>query len=303
MNIDRINQIDLNLLRLFAEVYDHGSVSAAAQRLGISQPAASNGLTRLRRLLGNALFARAHGGVRPTPMADHLIGPVRSALAQLADALRQTYVFDPRTSRRHYRIYMSDIGEARFLPALMAALQIQAPGTRIECSAMLHAGIAEKLDKGELDFAFGFLPTMTATEHFALMSDRYVLMLREGHPLAAALKHGAFELAELFRLAFVAVRSHSDTLRILEILGLTDRIKLFASHFLALPAIVRDTDLAVIMPSQIAAEFNTGGGYVVVAPQLPLRDFTVSLHWSRRQHTDPSHLWMRQLICGIFARA
>ena len=301
MNIERINQIDLNLLRLFAEVYDQGSVSAAAQRLGISQPAASNGLTRLRRLLGNALFARAHGGVRPTPMADHLIVPVRSALSQLSDALRQTYAFDPRTSRRHYRIHMSDIGEARFLPALMAALQVQAPLTCIECSAMPHAGIAQKLDQGELDFAFGFLPTVTGTEHRALLPDRYVLMLREGHPAVAAFTPGRSDLAELPLLDFVAVQSHSDTLRILEILGLTERIRLFASHFLALPAIVRDTDLAVIMPSQIATGFNAAGGYVVVAPPLPLRDFTVSLHWSRRQHTDPSHLWMRQLICSIFA--
>ncbi|HQX61059.1 MAG TPA: LysR family transcriptional regulator [Burkholderiaceae bacterium] len=301
MNIEKIYQIDLNLLRLFAEVYDCGSVSVAAERLGISQPAASNGLARLRTVLGNALFARAHGGVRPTPMADHLIGPVRSALAQLTDALRQTYAFDPPTSRRHYRMHMSDIGEARFLPALMAALQVQAPGTSVECHAMPHGGIAEQLDKGELDFAFGFLPSVTGTEHVTLMEERYVLMLREAHPLAVMVGQGGPDLAALSRLSFVAVRSHSDTLRMLEILGLRERIKLFASNFLALPAIVRDTDLAVIMPSQIATEFNAGGGYIVVAPQLPLRDFTVSLHWSRRQHSDPSHMWMRELICGIFA--
>lgn len=301
MNIERIDQIDLNLLRLFAEVYDRGSVSAAAQRLGISQPAASNGLTRLRAVLGNALFARAHGGVRPTPMADHLIGPVRSALAQLTDVLRQTYAFEPRTSRRHYRIHMSDIGEARFLPALMAALQVQAPGTSVECHSAAHADMAEKLDRGELDFAFGFLPTVTGTEHVALLPDRYVLMLREGHPLAGALSQDGRELAELLSLAFVAVRSHSDTLRMLEILGLKERVKLFASNFLALPAIVRATDLAVIMPRQFATQFNAGGGFVVVEPRLPLRDFTVSLHWSRRQQSDPSHMWMRQLICGVFA--
>ena len=303
MNIERIDQIDLNLLRLFAEVYDCGSVSAAAERLGISQPAASNGLTRLRSVLGNALFARAHGGVRPTPMADHLIGPVRSALAQLTDALRQTYAFDPLTSRRHYRIHMSDIGEARFLPALMAAIQDQAPGTSVECHAVPDAGIAEKLDKGELDFAFGFLPTVSGTEQFALLPDRYVLMLREGHPLTAVLGHGGLDLTELFKLAFVAVRSHSDTLRMLEILGLKERVKLFASNFLALPAIVRATDLAVILPRQFATNFNAGGGFVVEEPRLPLRDFTVSLHWSRRQQSDPSHMWMRQLICETFANA
>ena len=168
---------------------------------------------------------------------------------------------------------------------------------------MPHAGIAQQLDQGELDFAFGFLPTVTGTEQVALLPERYVLMLRDGHPLAARLGRHGPDLAQLLGLSFVAVRSHSDTLRMLEMLGLRARIRLFASNFLALPAIVRNTDLAVIMPSQIATEFKTAGGFVVLEPPLPLREFTVSLHWSRRQHTDPSHLWMRQLICAIFARA
>jgi DNA-binding transcriptional LysR family regulator len=303
MNIERINQIDLNLLRLFAAVYDTGSVSKAAERLGISQPAASNGLTRLRTLLGNALFARAHGGVRPTPMADHLIGAVRPALALLTDGLRQTSHFDPARSQRTYRMHMSDIGEARFLPALMARIHLQAPRIGIECQALAHATIADRLDQGELDFAFGFLPTVTGTERLPLLQDRYVVMLREGHPFAERAREKVVKPAELGRLAFVAVRSHSDTLRILELLNLQDHIRLFASHFHALPAIVRETDLGVIMPRNIARDFNTNGGFAVIEPQLPLRDFTVSLHWSRRRQSDPSHQWMRQLIGGNYVRA
>ena len=121
---------------------------------------------------------------------------------------------------------------------------------------------------------------------------------------------GVAEFPDRFRLdrsgveedgrTFVAVHTHSDTLRILELLNLRERIRLFASSFLALPAIVRATDLGVIMPGHVAREIAAAGDLAVVEPQLPLRDFTVSLHWSRRQQSDPAHRWMRELIAELF---
>ena len=297
MNIDRI---DLNLLRLFAAVYRTRSVSRAAELLEISQPAASNGLTRLRLLLGDALFARSHGGVRPTPAADHLAVSVNAALDLLSDAFNEASNFDPAKSRRIFRLHLSDIGEARFLPALMTALDARAPGVRVECQALPHARIAVMLDTGEIDFALGFLPSVQDTERVALVEDRYVVMLREGHPFSLGTNERRLSLAELKKLAFVAVRSHSETLRILELLNLHDRVRLTASHFLALPAIVRGTDLGVVIPGNIARGFAANGGYAVIEPRLPLRDFTVSLHWSKRRRSDAAHRWMRRLIGELF---
>lgn len=303
MNSEPLDRIDLNLLRLFAAVYRTRSVSRAAEQLQISQPAASSGLTRLRLLLGDALFARAHGGVRPTPLADRLAGPVNGALATIADALGESRSFDPARSRRLFRMHMSDIGEARFLPALMAALDAQAPALRIECRALPHARIAAMLDSGELDFAFGFLPSVGDTERLALMQDRYAVLLRAGHALAAAAASRPIALAELQALDYVAVHSHSETLRILELLQLQHRVRLTASHFLALPAIVRDTELGVVMPARIARGFAAEGGHAVIEPRLPRQDFTVSLHWSRRQQSDPAHLWMRALLGTLFVES
>ena len=295
-----IKDIDLNLLRLFDAVYRTRNVSRAAELLDLTQPAASQALTRLRLLIKDPLFVRAGGGVQPTPKADRLADAVRSALGLLEEALNESALFDPLQSRKVFRIHMSDIGEGRFLPDLMVALQRQAPGVRLETLPVPRHEIPQRLDSGAIDFAFGFLPTVKDTQRVQLLQDRYVVLLRAGHPFAATRRSGPVLLSALHQLEFVAVRTHSDTLRILEMQQLQDRIRLTTEHFMVLPAIVRATDLAVVMPRNIARTFAADGGYTLIEPALPLRDFTVSLHWSRRFESDPGNQWMRGLIEQLF---
>lgn len=296
-----ISEIDLNLLRLFDAVYRAGSVSRAADELGITQPAASHGLTRLRLLLKDPLFMRAAGGVQPTPRAVRLADAVSSALGQLAQALNESTQFDPLQARKTFRIHMSDIGEGRFLPSLMVALREQAPGVRVETLPLPRGEIADALDSGRIDFAFGFLPLVRETRHARLLKDRYIVLLREGHPFARRRRSAQALLDELARLDYVAVRTHTETLRILQLMNLEDRVRLTTEHFLALPGIVKATDLAVVMPRNIANGFVAeGGGYAIVEPAFPRRDFTVSLHWSRRFEADPGNRWLRQLIVTLF---
>ena len=295
-----IKDIDLNLLRLFDAVYRTRNVSRAAELLDLTQPAASQALTRLRLLIKDPLFVRAGGGVQPTPKADRLADAVRSALGLLEEALNESALFDPLQSRKVFRIHMSDIGEGRFLPDLMVALQRQAPGVQLETLPVPRHEIPQRLDSGAIDFAFGFLPTVKDTQRVQLLQDRYVVLLRAGHPFAATRRSGTVLLSALRQLEFVAVRTHSDTLRILEMQQLQDRIRLTTEHFMVLPAIVRATDLAVVMPRNIARTFAADGGYTLIEPALPLRDFTVSLHWSRRFESDPGNQWMRGLIEQLF---
>jgi len=140
------------------------------------------------------------------------------------------------------------------------------------------------LHRAQIDFAFGFLPTVDETRRQELLKDTYIVLVREGHPLLKPKRRRNAEdwLALLRRLELVAVRTHSDTLRILELLQLQDQLRLTTHHFLVLPAIVKATDLAVVMPRNIAQGFAEQGGYAIIEPPLPLREFTVSLHWSRR---------------------
>lgn len=297
-----MTRLDLNLLRVFDAVYRHRSVSRAAEELGLSQPAASQAVTRLRLLLGNALFERVHGGVRPTPRAERLARVVRAALAALEVGLGEARTFDPRAARQSFRLHLSDIGEARFLPALMAALRERAPGIRIETLPLPMDEIAEALDRGTLDAAIGFLPGVLSTERSVLLHDHYCVLLRQQHPLLAAAQGRRLGLEALRTLEFVAVRSHSETLRILQALDLTDRIRLSAAHFLAVPAIVGETDLAVVMPHEIAAGFVRRGGYALLDADLPGHRFAVSLHWSRRFAQEPAKLWLRECIEELFGQ-
>lgn len=295
-----ISGLDLNLLRVFDAVFRHGSVSRAADELGLSQPAASQAVTRLRRLLGNPLFERMHGGVRPTPRAERLAQSVRAALATLEVALAEAQEFDPQVGEKRFRIHLSDIGEARFLPPLMQALHERAPRVQLQTLPVPMDEIADALDRGSLDMAIGFLPGVTRTQRLVLLSDHYKLLLRAGHPVLQGPGARRLSLARLRRLEFVAVRSHSETLRILHALELQARVRLSAAHFMAVPSIVRQTDLAVIMPAEIAAAFVGQGGYAAVEAELPDKGFDVAMHWSWRFAQEPANLWLRALVQELF---
>lgn len=293
-----LKQVDLNLLRLFDAVYRTRNVSRAAELLDLTQPAASQGLSRLRTLLHDPLFMRSAGGVQPTPKAQRLAAPVRQALATMEQALGEMASFEPARSSRTFHIHMSDIGESRFLPDLMAALRERAPGVRVQTRPVARDQVMEALDAGRIDFAFGFLPMVKDSQRLRLLDDRYVVLLREGHPFTGKRRSGQALLKAMGELEFVAVRSHADTLRIVQQMQLEDRLRLVTEHFMVLPSIVRATDLAAIMPRNIARGFE--GGYAIVEPAFPQRDFTVSLHWSKRFEADPGIQWLRGLIAELF---
>lgn len=294
-----INEIDLNLLRLFDTVWRYRHVSEAAQHLGLSQPAASQGLARLRRLLGDALFERSGTGVRPTPLAERLAPTVQAALTMLEQALNATSVFDPRQSRRRWRLHLSDIGEARFLPDLVQSVAREGPGMQLEALPVPHAQIAAALQSGQLDLAIGFLPEVADTLRQPLLSDRYVVLLRKGHEVAQRWRRNPSPEV-LSQLEFAAVRTHSDTLRILERMQWQQRLRLTVNHFLSLPGIVGSSDLAVLMPRNFALGFVASQTLEIIEPDLPWLDFTVSMHWSRRFDKEPGLQWLRAEVVRLF---
>ena len=197
-----INDVDLNLLRLFDAVYRTRNVSRAAELLELTQPAASQGLSRLRTLVKDPLFMRTAGGVQPTPRAQRLADPVRHALATLEQALGESAGFEPAQAVRTFHLHMSDIGEARFLPELMVALHERAPGVRVETRPLPREQVTEALHAGRIDFAIGFLPTLKESQQVRLLDDRYVLLLRAGHPFTRKRRSGAALLKALGELEF-----------------------------------------------------------------------------------------------------
>ena len=291
-----INELDLNLLRIFDAAYRQRSVSRAAEAIGLSQPAVSQGLTRLRLAMKDPLFTRAGRGVAPTPVADALAQAVEPALRMLGQALHEAQHFDAAHARRTFRLHMSDIGESEFLPALMHEVRRLAPEVRIETRQLEYAQIENALDSGTIDAAFGYLPGVEHTMQQRLFMERYVVLARAAHPLLAQRPTPR----QLAQLDYVVVRQHTETLRLLDRMQLNGRIRLSTPHFMVIPAILRETDLAVLLPMRIATKFARDGQLRFAQPRWGVADFGVGLHWSPRAQNDPAHQWLRALAFQLF---
>ncbi len=289
--------LDLNLLQTFAAIHATGSVSRAAERLELTQPTVSHALGRLRRAYGDPLFVRAQGGMRPTAKADRLAEAVRHAMRILDVAMHEGNRYEPERSTRAFRVHMSDIGETVFLPRLMRDFATIAPGVRIEAHQVDEKEIPASLESGRLDLALGYLPMLEGLRREFLLHERYVVVIRGNHPLATT-RH--IDRAALGKLDYVLVRSHSAIARALRELDLVQRIRLSIPHFMVLPRILAETDLAVVMPERLSAEFRELGEYAVLRPSVGLPTFDVSVHWHWRFEGDAGNRWLRERIVALF---
>lgn len=293
--IKACQKIDLNLLHLFAAIYRTGSVTRAAEQLGVAQPAASHGLSRLRREFDDALFVRTGSGVKPTPLAERLAPKVEQGLRTLSQALLECRDFQPSTTDRTFRLHLSDIGESTLLPEILAMLRLEAPGIRLVTQYLPQEEIADALHSGRLDFAIGLLPLVQGIRSHTIATDRYRVVVRRQHPLANRQGSDHNFQDALSALNFVAVSTHSETTRLLRLLGWESRLRVTIQHFTALPGVVRDSDLAAIMPTAIAALFPADQFAVIDVP-LPSEPFVISIFWSHRWENDPAGQWFKSLV-------
>ena len=155
-----LRDIDLNLLVVFNQLLVERRVSKVAEKLGLTQPAVSNALARLRKLLGDELFLRTPRGMQPTPFADELAEPVAYALGMIHGALNQRSSFEPATSQRSFTIGMTDIGEIYFLPKLMDELARLAPGVSVSTVRNAAVNLKDEMEAGHVDLALGLLPQL-----------------------------------------------------------------------------------------------------------------------------------------------
>ena len=288
--------LDLNLLQTFHAVHATGTVSRAAERLGVSQPTVSHALRRLRLLYRDPLFIRTQGGMAPTAKADRLARAVDHALTTLEVAIRETETYEPGRSDRTFRLHLTDIGETIFLPPLIQELAGEAPGVRLEAFQLEDKEILPALESGRIDLALGYIPALTGAQRQFLLSERYVVVMRAAHPLAQRKP----TRAALAALHYALVRSHPATGRALQEMGLRENVRLTLPHFMVLPRILAETDLAALMPARLADAFSELGDYVVWRPRVGLPKFDVSVHWFWRFDNEPANRWLRHRIIELF---
>ena len=294
-----VADLDLNLLRVFDAVLQQRSVTAAAARLGLTQPAVSNALARLRALFGDALFVRTLAGMEATPLARGVAEPVRQALALLDSALAHGPGFDPGSATRAFRFYMSDLGQIEFLPPLIERAQRAAPGVRLEAVALEVEDIADALASGALDLAVGFLPGLgPPVRRRALFRDPYRCLMRADHPIRTLTKRKFLGASH----ALVTYRGgHRVVEEALERAGLARRIALRLPHFTVVPMVLERTDLICTLPARVARVFERRGKLKSLPPPVPIPVADVAVHWHERFETDQGNRWLREQIVQLFA--
>ena len=297
-----LRHIDLNLLVVFNQLLLSSSVSATAHSLGITQPAVSNALKRLRATLHDELFVRTARGMSPTPYALHLAQPVASALAALQAALTTRDSFEARSSQRHFVLAMTDIGEMYFMPPLMAALALQAPQLRISTVRPESGDLKDAMAAGTVDAALGLLPHLQSS-FFArrLFRHRYVCAFRRGHPQAS----NPMTLAQFSSLDHVGVAAagtgHGEVDALLARAGIERNLRLNLSNFMAVGHVLQTTELIATLPERFAQRCEAPFGLVLSPHPAQLPDITISLVWHALLNKDPAHVWLRQLIVALFA--
>lgn len=296
-----LKQLDLNLLLVFNQLLAERSVSGAARALGLSQPAVSNALARLRKAVGDELFLRTSRGMEPTPRAVQLAEPVAAALQLLQGALRQDQGFDPATSSRAFTVGMTDIGEIYFLPGLMEALAEVAPGVTVSTVRNTAVQLKDEMEAGHVDLALGLLPQLrTGFFQRRLFTQRYVCLMRQGHPLDKR-RIGLREFSAAEHLAVVSAGTgHGVVEDELARQGIERRVRLTVPHFVALGHILAGTDMIATVPERLAQRMAGPFGLRWLAHPAPLPEIGIHLLWHARLHREPANQWLRQLIATRF---
>ncbi len=296
-----LRRVDLNLLTVFDAVMREGNMSRAADTIGMSQPALSLAISRFRHLTGDELFERSGHGVRPTPRAIELAGPVHRALELVALALEQDGDFDPRQSHREFNLALGELGTLVLVPQLMAWLEQQQ--ARITINTLPSAGIDARKEMlyGNLHLYLWVLPPDSRDTELAseqLLSIDNVCLVRADHPLVG----DTLDLETYCQLRHVVMRNpgnYGPSLldRQLWFHNLKRVHAVTVGSFLEFPNIIANTDMIGTVPHKLAG-FLTPGHNLKVVPVPAAVDLQWPLYmmWPRALTTDPAHRWLRNFI-------
>lgn len=294
-------RIDLNLLLVFDAVAREGNVTRAGRRLGLSQPAVSAALARLRDLLSDPLFVRTTAGMTPTKRARELIDPVEQALGLIRDSLQSQSLFDPRSSNRAFNVLMVDVGEAAFLPPIIQ--QLRTLGSDVCINAVQPANdradqIAQ-LESGTVDLALGHWPRFSLRQGFykeRLFVESFVCVVGTDNALVGR----AITLKQFAKLSHIVVATSGNSdgtiERALSKLGIVRKVALRVPHFLAIPHIVEDSDLIATIPLDIARTIVDRRRLRILPLPFHVSHFEVSQYWHKRFHHEPGLEWLRSTV-------
>ena len=295
-----LKETDLNLFIAFDVIYTEKNLTKAGQVLGITQPAVSNALSRLRELFGDDLFIRTSKGMIPTPVANQIIKDVRSALSLIQNTISETERFDPSLAEMTFKISIGDSSEYRLLPLLIKELAEIAPKIKVETYLTPRKDAPRELASGTIDFSID--PPVHSDPHLKhekIYEEDYVMIVRKDHPILS-LKEITIE--DYLKLSHIHISNRKTGLGHVDMalyrLGLSRDISLRAQHFLVAPYIVEQSDLAITTTKGFAVDRD------LAWRELPfeIEPLILHLYWHEAKDSDPSTKWMKDLMLKTYGK-
>jgi len=306
VNMKNINimNIDLNLMKTFLAICEERSLTAAADRLHLSQPAVSHALRRLRDIFGDPLFIRTASAMEPTDAALKLYPPIENALGLIHGALTIHSKFDPQTASRTFNISMSDMSQMYILPFIMNIMSSTAPGLCINVVQVPNESLDQALRRGEVDIAVGYFNHPGEECIFEeLLQDEFVCMVRAGHPIA---QHQLTK-EHLSELRFIEISSNITIHNVIADAAFARasiyrNIALKMPNFTTAPKIIEKTDLALIVSRKIAETINENIRFKILDLPVDIPAIRVGIYRDNRLVGDNGIVWLRDQIVSIFEK-
>lgn len=303
MRAMHVEALDLNLLVVLQRLLETGSVTAAAERLRLSQPAVSRALGRLREALGDPLFVRTPEGLRPTPRAEALRAELAAVLGRVDALLAGPVAFSPAQAARSFKVATTDYGAAVLLPGVLAELAARAPGVSVR---LLPVGRPweEALAEGAWDLAWSpRRKTGAGVVWKHLLDETFAFVVRAGHP--ATRRPLTLEgFAAIPQIAIAPEGRGGNPLdELLARLGARRRVVAHVASFLVVPPLVAGSDLGVTLPRRLVDQVAPRWSLAVLDLPFEMPGFAIQQAWHERFRRDPAHAWFRQLVARVAAEA
>lgn len=299
----KLSDADLNLMVAFEALWEECSVSRAAQRLGVGQPAMSATLARLRALLDDPLFTRVGSRMQPTPKATRIAPSVHDALAQLRGVLAESQPFVAANARHVFAVASTDYTTLVLMPALMKTLRTEAPGIDLRVIGYDKGDIEALLIEPRIDIALGVFPKPPGfAVRQTLCSERFVGVARIGHPAVA---DGRMTLDDFCRLPHVLVSLRRDAVgyvdRWLATAGHARRVALVLPHMLAVPAVLLESDLLAVLPERMVRS-DTSRGLQSFEVPIAMPGWSIEMLWNPIARSCDASAWLRRCVQEVAMR-
>ncbi|MFW2386860.1 MAG: LysR family transcriptional regulator [Polyangiales bacterium] len=298
MESTRLSGLNLNLLVALDALLSERNVTKAARRVGITQPAMSQTLGRLRELFADPLLIRKGRGMVLTPRAEAMLAPLTEALLSVERAVQLGMGFDPATSTRIFRVALPDLSVTQMLSPLLRLIAEQAPGVRLQVEPLSIRRLSEKLASGAVDLALAVhLSASDGLRSETLLEDDYVCLVRRGHPLARRKRVRIEDYASHGHLAYTPVGFVPPSIsEAVPGFASTSGIRASVPYLLTLPELVRSTDLVATVPRRLLSAPIDLRQIVTLEAPSELPPLVDSLWWHPRFDADPAHQWLRDCV-------